>query len=692
MGSIHPNAQYAFFDSHKGNSDLVKIFLNGGFDIKAAYEKHLSNTLVYAYILKAEDYIKETFGLEKDILLMYSPFEKMEPRSIQALDELYKVYPFAGRVDTLNCFLLSDDNEVESWIKETAISEAVRIIVPFSKSEVQINKNDPWYIRNKLRKYFFDLDLFGYTLPLNDDTYFFGRQQIVARYINSIKRGENRGVFGLRKTGKTSLLYKINRVVSEQKIGEVFFYDCKSPSFRKLHWHQFLFEIYSNICNRIGIPTKREDDEVTVIRNMRTAVKEAANKGIKLILVFDEIEFISFIAPLDEHWKTEYVDFWQTLWSIQSTHRNLTFIVSGVNASVSEVDSIMIKGRKIQNPLFGIVQSEYLKGLTFDECNTMIKTLGKRMGLKFEYDAIKFIYSQYGGHPMLTRLACSKLNEHFEEADRPVSVDLRKVEQLIDGINTDLFYYFSDVIFELQEFYPDEYEMFEMLAAGQIVDYMELSQSMELTKHLYDYGLIENNKGLPVVKLPLAAAFVAAKLAKKEQRKSAYKLIEPENRSKWVSRRAKAIVQDMRQLEIAISRSYGMPKLFGDHSFPEADKLIEIPVADTESHFVSFTNIVYRCFIESIDNYGQEINKPQYFWKEIKSTYPNLFATLYRARIYRHSQDHLKLNPQYEADYNSFRIEDTAGFTDQSDQLFVIQQKLLDNLWVSIQAEMNKII
>ncbi len=691
MGSIHPNAQSAFFDSHKGNIDLVKPFLVG-FDIKAAYEKHLSNTIVYAYILKAEEYMKEAFGLEKDILLMYSPFEKMEPRSIQALDELFRIYPFAGRVDTLNCFLLSDDDDVEKWIQETAIIENVRIIIPFSRTEVLSNKDNQWFIRNKLRKYFFGLDLFGYTLPLNDDTYFFGRQQIVARYINSIKRGENRGVFGLRKTGKTSLLYKINRVVSEQKIGEVFFYDCKSPSYRKLHGTQFLFEIYSDICNRINIPLCPNTDEVAIIHNLRLAVNEAANRGIKLILIFDEIEYISFIAPLDEHWKTDFVDFWQTIWSIQSNLRNLSFILSGVNASVSEIASININGKRIQNPLFGIVQSEYLKGLTDEECNSMIKTLGKRMGLKFEYDVIKFIYAQYGGHPMLTRLACSRLNMHFEEAMRPVTISLKQAEQLIPDINEELVFYFGHVISELQDFYPDEYEMFELLAAGQIADYMELAQSVDLTKHLYDYGLIEDNTGIPTIKLPVAADFVASELAKKEHRKTVYKLVLPENRSKWVLNRAKSIIQDMRQLEIAIAQSNRLPKLFGDHSFPESEKLIEIPVADSESGFDSFINTINRCFVESIENYGRERRKPDYFWTEIQSTYPLLYSVLYRAKVYRHSRDHLKLTPQFQAAVISFRNEDTAGFVNQSDQLYAIQQRLLDNLWVSIQVETNKIV
>ena len=690
MGSIRQEAQGAFFSNHKDNAEMVKIFLHG-FDITFAAEKHISNTTVYAYILKPEDFMKESFGFEKEIMLIYSPYDHMEARAIQAIDELYRQYPFSGRVDALNCFLLSDDADVENWMKTSASSEIVRIIVPFSSKEVSENKNDPWYVRNKLRKYFFGLDLFGYTLPLNDDTYFFGRQQIVARYIDSIKRGENRGIFGLRKTGKTSLLYKINRIVSEQKLGEVFFYDCKSPSFRKLHWADFMYEIYSNICNRIGIVAKLEHDEISIIRNMRSAVKEAAVKSKKLIIVFDEIEYISFIAPLDEHWKTEFVDFWQTIWSIQSSYRNLTFIVAGVNASVTEIDSISVNGKKIQNPMFGIVQSEYLTGLTSDECGTMIRTLGRRMGLKFDHDAVEYIYKQYGGHPMLTRLACSKINMCFSESTRPTTIKHADITQNISNINADLIYYFRHIISELQEFYQDEYEMFEMLASGQIADFVELSSSMELTKHLYDYGLIENSGAVPRVCLPVAADFVASERAKREGRTATYKIISVEERSKWVALRVKTIIQDMRQLEAAIARA-SLPKLFGDHSFPEADKLVLIAEVTDEASFSAFTNVLNRCFIESIENYGKSIGKNRYFWAEISSTYPDLYSVLYRAKVYRHSQDHLELTPQFEADYQDFRAKDTVGFTTIRDQWFVIQQKLLDKLLVCIQAEQNKIV
>ena len=46
MGIIKSEAQRAFFDSHRSNADLVKLFLKG-FDITFACEKHISNTFIY---------------------------------------------------------------------------------------------------------------------------------------------------------------------------------------------------------------------------------------------------------------------------------------------------------------------------------------------------------------------------------------------------------------------------------------------------------------------------------------------------------------------------------------------------------------------------------------------------------------------------------------------------------------------
>ena len=59
-----------------------------------------------------------------------------------------------------------------------------------------------------------------------------------------------------------------------------------------------------------------------------------------------------------------------------------------------------------------------------------------------------------------------------------------------NDIDVEFAYYFKHVVSELQKFYPEEYEMFELLASGQTADFIELSAITEYTKHLYSYGLL----------------------------------------------------------------------------------------------------------------------------------------------------------------------------------------------------------
>ncbi len=687
MGIIVTDVQNIYLSKYPDQENMLKPFLSG-FDITYAEKKSINNTVVYAFLLKPEQFLSDAFGIDKEILMVYSDYSTLQPRTIQAVNMLFDVFPFRNRVDTLNCFVISKDASIMGYAGITSFGEnQSRSIVPFVYAELLSNANDSWYIRNQLRKNFYDVDLFGYTLPLRDESSFFGRQQIVARYIDAIKRCENRGVFGVRKTGKTSLLFKVDRIIREQHLGFVFYYDCKSPSYRKLHWNELLGEICSNIAKRLNISIREEYDERNIIKSFRYVIKTASDRNKKIVIMFDEIEYISFRSPMDDHWHTEFIDFWQTIWSVQSLHRNLVFILSGVNPSVTETDTV----NGIQNPLFSIVQSEYLQGLDEDDARNMIRTLGRRMGIKFEYDAIKMLYDQYNGHPMLLRLACSYINRQYDNQNRPITIAPIDVTKIQEGIDIELAYYFKHVVSEIQQFYSEEYEMLELLASGQTTDFVELSAVAEYTKHLYNYGLVSKNaQGVPFVKMPVAGRYVAMELAKKEKRKSLYKVVEEAKRAEWVTQRVKSIIRDIRQLETAI-RSAGKDKLFGENSFPEAEKFAVIRPVDSEYAFEAFFNVCNRCFVESIENYGKAMGKGNYFWLEIKTAYPSLHAALHRAKVYRHSQDHLALNPTVAQKYREFWDEDTLGFTDPDEQRFVIQQKFLESFLSAIQIEIAAI-
>lgn len=669
----------------KEDLNIAKFFTNG-FNVNYGDVLNEANTKITVFILEPEEFIKEGFGIEKETLLLISHYNTMESRTIFAAEKVFDKYPFKNRVDNLCYFLASNANDVEDWLKSFySESNNSRIIIPFSIKEFGDNKNQQWFIRDRLRKYSFDKDLFGYTLPLRDDSSFFGRQQILGRYIDSIRRCQNRGIFGLRKTGKTSLLLKLQRTIVEQRIGQVFFFDCKNPLVRKKRWYELLSDINVSIAGRIGLKGfEARTTALEIVSSFKYIMAKASERNIKIILIFDEIEYISYFAKQDTHWSEDYFDFWQTLWSEQNTFANLCFIICGVNAYITEKDSVL----GIQNPLFGIIQAEYLHGLTEEETSTMIKTLGKRMGLKFEFDAIKYLYEQYGGHPMLTRMACSWLNRYFGEEQRPVKLTRQSVENYQIEIDSDpaFFSYFGHIVSEIKQFYPDEYEMLEILSSGQTDDFIELSTADEFKQHLLAYGLISLKNNIPIVSLPVAGKYIAIELAKREGRRVSYKIVEEEKRKTWIAHRIDIIIETLRDLESSIRVAH-KPQLYGINSFPEAEKLKTIPEVVDEFTFGTFINTMSRCFVESITNYGNSQNDNQYFQDTIAKNYPTLYRIFDKIKEYRNEQDHILLSDYHKKKLDEYRKEDIEPFDTKRNKLFCLQQKIIIELIASIYSE-----
>ena len=46
----------------------------------------------------------QAFGIDKEIMMIFSDYDRIEPRALQAADMLFDVFPFKNRVDSLNFF------------------------------------------------------------------------------------------------------------------------------------------------------------------------------------------------------------------------------------------------------------------------------------------------------------------------------------------------------------------------------------------------------------------------------------------------------------------------------------------------------------------------------------------------------------------------------------------------------------
>lgn len=282
--------------------------------------------------------------------------------------------PAKGRVEPMWYFLVSESGDTRSWISSylTEHKES-RIIVPFVASELVDAASKKWFVRNRLHNHLLTLDRFKYTLPLREDTYFFGRKQELGQLLDFVKRSENIGIFGLRKTGKTSTILKIKRLLEGEERHALVFIDAQSPGVRKRRWNELLRYLSDQFLSLIGISSVGDFDELDATEHFGESVQKflSSEKWSRLTIAFDEIEWLTPGTARDPHWNDEYLDFWQAIRTVQTSTSNFCIVVAGVNPSLVEMSRV----GDHQNPLFGIVTPIFLRGLHPDETAELVRKI-----------------------------------------------------------------------------------------------------------------------------------------------------------------------------------------------------------------------------------------------------------------------------------------------------------------------------
>lgn len=687
LGTIQKEVQDGHLARHPEELLWLRSF-QSAFDITWASSRRAYGSDYSVYFLKPTGATKETFGFDQEIMLVYSKYDTLEARTLQSMEQFINDDPARGRVDRLFAALVSEASDPRQWLDKYTSTNEARTIAVFSANELRAAASNAWYVRNVIAAQVFTRDLFDFRLPLERDTYFFGRTALLHKFKDGVQRGENRGLFGLRKTGKTSFLYKLRRELSEDGNTISLFYDCKSPSVRQRTWSELLAKIIIDLSKEAGISTELPKDSRFLSETLSELIMRVPHHQ-KVSIIFDEVEYISYFSKTDEHWRDDYLPFWQSIWAAQSETRRLSAILAGVSPQLVEVDKI----EKIQNPLFGIVPYDYLTGLSQDEVRRMLLTLGRRMGIKFKSQVADIFMSEYGGHPLLCRLAASFTYQQFilEGRKLPIEVGTSEIEKQKSIRDERLVFYCGHVISELRDFYPDEYQVFELLACGEVANYLDFTTLPEYKTHLESYGLVATIDHSPNVAIPVVGTHVALEVARREGRKTIQKLIPASDRLHWIKKRTQDIDASFSDLQ-RTAKSDGAPLLFGPNNYPESHNFINLTAVKDLEALQSFLNVCNRCFVESIEIYGRSIGKDGYFWADIKSAYPRLHNSLHRIKVYRHNEFHLELNDSVDAAYRQFLRQDLENRepANVSELAFTLQQAVLDSLWNNLQVELSR--
>jgi hypothetical protein len=290
---INPNTELAHFTQEE--QEIIKRFATEWYVTSSGNPVKLGATSTYKYFLiKPISVYQELFNIEREIVVIFSNYDTFEPRTLDAFDYVVDRYQEL-RIEKVCSVLVSKDVNIASKIRDLLKSAPeYQIVVPFYFGEL-LDIKDDYFVRNRFRENFYSRDLFAFQSPLKKDLYFFGRTDLVHKIVNRHRSSENSGLFGLRKTGKTSIIFGIRRVIGAHN-GISVFIDCQSPSFHRKRWFSALRYVAEEIKDQNKVNVSISDESRYSEENAASAFERDLSKisgrlkQKKFLIIFDETE------------------------------------------------------------------------------------------------------------------------------------------------------------------------------------------------------------------------------------------------------------------------------------------------------------------------------------------------------------------------------------------------------------------
>ncbi|MDH2672372.1 AAA-like domain-containing protein [Klebsiella quasipneumoniae] len=456
------------------------------------------NSEYHFFFAKPTREIAEQFHFSREVLVLITPSSHFMPRCLDFVDKLMGDYQ--NRLDKLCVFIVSKDDQISEKVQGIILQDKEsRIIVPFTYDELINNPDSSELQINRLKKSFYERDLFSYETPLKTDTYFFGRHEAIQSLYGKYQTGQCGSLFGLRRIGKTSVIYAILRMMDVRDEPNVYL-DCSETSFHMRRWNECLFFIVNDISKKyslskhIKLSIEEEYTEKNASICFERDIESIFNhfNGKRLLIALDEIENITFTLSPTIHWREniDFIYFWQALRSLFQKRQDLfSVMISGVNPISIETPIV----NTYDNPIYRFISPSYLPFFNANEVKEMVSTIGNYMGMRFDDEIYTYLTDDFGGHPFIIRQVCSHL---FKEKKglKSISITKYEYERKREEINNSIIDYLDLIITVLRERYPDEYQLIEYLAAGDQKTFTEFfGMSEKLVEHLIGYGLVKRD-------------------------------------------------------------------------------------------------------------------------------------------------------------------------------------------------------
>lgn len=457
---------------HRAEADVVRV------------ERSRQNRWLVHIVLPER--LGAMFDIDLELLCMATDYDRVEPRVLEDLHRSLR----SARVDDEIAVLLSADPNADRMTRRRPGGTAVLTLDAASL-------DDAPELGDALASMLVTVDHFNVTVPITDPTAFFGRDSDIESARRCLRAGQHLGVFGLRKVGKSSLLNQVQRRMSEERWAVVRI-DLNGYSGRAWQAVEDLLRRLHGSLHGLGLKPARLRSigpNTAILRRYwlddLSMLLDVAAERTDVLIVIDEIDIVLpgrlVAAGGSDTDRSLLLAAFSQLRSIaqqrQSEGRSYPVVLSaGVDPHIFESP----RTGRAANPLYQFSRIAFLEPLDREALAQMVRVLGKRTGMRFrDHRLIDELRDEYGGHPLLTRQACSFLHHHRPSREVPYNVTLEALnDAFAAGATGSPLRHAHDTLDDFSEWYPDEARCIERLVAGQPVD-------VSTVRHAVDYGIVD---------------------------------------------------------------------------------------------------------------------------------------------------------------------------------------------------------
>ncbi len=462
--------------------------------------------------------IEKQFAIAGEVLFLFTPYDDFQRRTFNVLSERLRDEVAQQQLnahgavrftpDPSVAFIWSPDPQMGPHLELWNLEGAGSLVASLPTLDAMTPDSRVQIIRG-LRGVLTSRDLYRGRNPVTGND-FFGRQELLNTLRSELSAGRSVGLFGLRRSGKTSVIREFTRRCRKSGIGVVLS-DLEAvgelseiPALISADLTNLLRDL-KEMDPTVWVGSETEQ-AVTNFAQLSTRIVRVAekNRQYKFVIALDEVESL---VPLVKQDPEQVRVFLGALRRAAQTTGNVAILATGVTTRFFNESML---ADSVENPLFGSFESYFLSPFSLEETTNLVRKLGKGMVLEWDDDALVLLHNSVGGFPFLVRDLASavRVQAHNEQGTEagidPISITAALVERTLPAWSETAAQLWTNIVATLELHHPLMAEMVRASSNEQISEWLEVGpEAQTAAKALESLGLLARTDGEWVRASPL---------------------------------------------------------------------------------------------------------------------------------------------------------------------------------------------